>query len=201
MFCPSNARFITHRKGARWGNDAPGQPALRGSSLTSAPPSACYPTGSWALSETDHPFREVGIGAMPAVTSQQAGYANFVQYSPSTRALARASAITQTRARPYTTLHRGPLTLLKMISACRLPYLPPPGQPSLTTNVSCLLPSPSQPPSILQAHRGTIAIGVACWSDEVLQAARYDLAWYSGSASLQRIAFSHPCSCLGHRAS
>ena len=36
MFCPPDARLITHRKGARWSNDAPGQPALKGFSLTSA---------------------------------------------------------------------------------------------------------------------------------------------------------------------
>ena len=141
---------------------------------------------------------------LSAQIGSSAGYANSVQDSPSTRALTQASGITQTRARPYTTLHQGPLTRLKTISAFRLPHLPPPGQPSLTTmsRVSWkMVPSPSQPPSILQAHRSTIAIAVACWSDEVLQAARYDLAWYSGSASLQRIAFSHACSCLGHRAS
>ena len=172
MFCPSNARFITHRKGARWGNDAPGQPALRGVSLTS-PPSVCYPTGSWALSESDHPFREVGIGAMPAVTSQQL---LEIPLSPAVGRLRKLCPIfavhsgvgpsichhSNESAPVHFTAPRTAYTpeLLKTISAFRLPYLTPPGQPSLTTNVPCLLPSPSQPPSILQAHRSTNCGGV-----------------------------------------
>ena len=148
-----------------------GNRLLRATAWLQHPPRPAIRQEAGRSSQAVHPFREASIctntccsmalrsGTAPPCPRQWAGYANSAQDPPSTRALTQASGITQTRARPYTTLRQGTLTRLKTISAFRLPHLPSPGQPSLTTNVPCLLENgavaiaaPLHPPGPSQQH-------------------------------------------------
>ena len=144
---------------------------------------------------------------LPPCPRQWAGYANFTHSFTFHHGVNQGFRHHPKQSAPvHDTAPRTP-TCLKTISASRLPHLPPPGQPSLATNVPRLLDGAvngllaTAAPPIDQVHSGSIVIVVACWSDKVLQAVGCTMIRRSRDACLKRITFSHVRSCLGHWAS
>ena len=127
-----------------------GNRLLRATAWLQHPPRPAIRQEAGRSSQAVHPFRETSICGnaccsfacavlTPCCCSPLSpAVGRLRKLYPSTMVLTKASGIIPSRARPYTTPHQGP-TCLKTISASRLPHLPPPGQPSLATNVPRLL--------------------------------------------------------------